>query len=69
MNYGISIALRICLSTLCRKLQRHAAMINYAAPGFNDVADLLNQTLEEEKAADSKLNDIAINYVNATMSH
>jgi ferritin-like metal-binding protein YciE len=37
--------------------------------GFNDVAELLKETLEEEKAADSKLNDIAINHVNASMSH
>jgi ferritin-like metal-binding protein YciE len=35
--------------------------------GYDDVADMLEQTLEEEKQADSKLNDIALNHVNATM--
>jgi ferritin-like metal-binding protein YciE len=33
--------------------------------GFDDVADLLETTLSEEKEADTKLNDIAINHVNA----
>ena len=32
--------------------------------GYNDVAELLRQTLEEEKAADSKLTSIATNQVN-----
>jgi ferritin-like metal-binding protein YciE len=35
--------------------------------GYDDVADLLDKTLQEEKQADSKLNDIALNHVNATM--
>lgn len=33
--------------------------------GYNEVADLLNETLEEEKKADSKLNSIAVSSVNA----
>jgi ferritin-like metal-binding protein YciE len=33
--------------------------------GFDEVADLLETTLNEEKEADSKLNDIAVNHVNA----
>lgn len=33
--------------------------------GYNDVAELLEQTLEEEKNADAMLNEIAVNYVNA----
>lgn len=38
---------------------------NYAKRlGLNDAADLLQQTLEEEKSADQKLNDVAINQVN-----
>ena len=38
---------------------------NYAKRlGLNDCVSLLEQTLEEEKSADSKLNDIAINSVN-----
>jgi ferritin-like metal-binding protein YciE len=32
--------------------------------GYNDAAELLRQTLEEEKAADSKLSSIATNHVN-----
>lgn len=32
--------------------------------GYNDAAELLRQTLEEEKAADTKLTSIAKNYVN-----
>lgn len=32
--------------------------------GYNDAAELLRQTLEEEKAADSKLTSIATNQVN-----
>lgn len=32
--------------------------------GIKDVADLLEQTLEEEKVADTKLNDLAIERVN-----
>lgn len=32
--------------------------------GLNDVVDLLNQTLEEEKAADSTLTDVAYNAIN-----
>lgn len=32
--------------------------------GLNEVADLLEQTLNEEKKTDQKLNDIAINRVN-----
>ena len=38
---------------------------NYAKRlGLNDCVDLLEKTLEEEKSADAKLNDIAINSVN-----
>jgi ferritin-like metal-binding protein YciE len=37
--------------------------------GFDDVAGLLEQTLNEEKEADTRLNDIAINHVNARAIH
>ncbi len=33
--------------------------------GYTDVAEMLEQTLEEEKNADALLNEIALNYVNA----
>lgn len=38
---------------------------NYAKRlGLEDAANLLNETLNEEKSADQKLNDIAVNQVN-----
>jgi ferritin-like metal-binding protein YciE len=43
---------------------------NYAQRlGKQECADLLEQTLNEEKNADSKLNDIAINTVNPAAQH
>lgn len=33
--------------------------------GHTDIAELLNKTLEEEKKADSKLNDLAVEKINA----
>lgn len=43
---------------------------NYAKRlGHDPIADLLEETLNEEKEADSKLNEVAITHVNAEAEH
>lgn len=48
------------------EIASYGTLVAYAqALGNTEVADLLRQTLDEEKAADTKLNDIAVNEVNS----
>ncbi|HUI19853.1 MAG TPA: ferritin-like domain-containing protein [Methylocella sp.] len=51
------------------EIARYGALISWAEQlGRSDCADLLNETLEEEKAADRKLTDIAKSEVNLEAS-
>ena len=48
------------------EIASYGTLIEFAKTlGFNDVADLLAETLKEEKAADEKLSEIAMSEVNA----
>jgi ferritin-like metal-binding protein YciE len=48
------------------EIASYGTLVAYAeACGFPDVVELLRQTLEEEKATDAKLNDLALQGINA----
>jgi ferritin-like metal-binding protein YciE len=51
------------------EMARYGALIAWAQlAGHKNVADLLKQTLDEEKKADKGLNDLAMNQINKTAS-
>ena len=51
------------------EITRYGSLIAWAKElGRSDVATVLQQTLEEEKAADKKLTSIAESHVNASAS-
>lgn len=51
------------------EMARYGALIGWAtASGQTDVAGLLRQTLDEEKAANKLLNDLAVKRINKTAS-
>jgi len=51
------------------EMARYGALIAWAqAAGHKNVADLLKQTLDEEKKADKGLNDLAMNQINKSAS-
>jgi ferritin-like metal-binding protein YciE len=48
------------------KIAGYGTAAHYAERlGHNQAADLLRQTLEEEQLTDTKLNELAKNYINA----
>jgi len=51
------------------EMARYGALIAWAqAGGHKDIIGLLQQTLDEEKAADKKLNDLAVKQINKSAS-
>lgn len=51
------------------EMARYGALIAWAqAGGHKDIIALLQQTLDEEKAADKKLNDLAVKQINKSAS-